>query len=361
MTGLITLAIALAASLYLCWLMLQPFVNVLLWASVLVVVFYPMHRRIRARLQSATAAAAVSTLLVLVLILVPVTLLTIAVVHELSGAAAKLQGDTQLFSNGGTPLLGWLLDRVGQYVDVDREAARKFVAERMQLWGAMLASSTLVVVGGVVGAVVQTALVVFSMFYLFRDGERLRHALYDMLPLERIQEQEITVRTRDVVAATIYGVLVISAIQGTLGTLIFWFLGLPSPLLWGVVMFFLSMIPMAGSFLVWVPAALYLALTGEYTKAAILVGWGILVIGSIDNFLSPKLVGHRTRLHELLIFFAVLGGLEVFGVLGLVLGPVVVAITLALIAMVQQAHRPPAETAAASTVLEQQSELREAI
>ena len=167
---------------------------------------------------------------------------------------------------------GWLLDRVGQYVDVDREAARKFVAERMQLWGAMLASSTLVVVGGVVGAVVQTALVVFSMFYLFRDGERLRHALYDMLPLERIQEQEITVRTRDVVAATIYGVLVISAIQGTLGTLIFWFLGLPSPLLWGVVMFFLSMIPMAGSFLVWVPAALYLALTGEYTKAAILVG-----------------------------------------------------------------------------------------
>jgi predicted PurR-regulated permease PerM len=352
MAGLITLGIALAAALYLCWLMLQPFVNVLLWASVLAVVFYPMHRRIRARLQSATAAAAVSTLLVLVLILVPLTLLTIAVVHELSGAAAKLQGDT--------PLLGWLLDRVGQYVDVDREAARKFVAERMQLWGAMLASSTLVVVGGVVGAVVQTALVVFSMFYLFRDGERLRHALYDMLPLQRIQEQEITLRTRDVVAATIYGVLVISAIQGTLGTMIFWFLGLPSPLLWGVVMFFLSMIPMAGSFLVWVPAALYLALTGEYTKAAILVGWGILVIGSIDNFLSPKLVGHRTRLHELLIFFAVLGGLEVFGVLGLVLGPVVVAIALALIEMVRQAHQSPVETAAERTVLQQQSELREA-
>jgi len=97
MAGLITLGVVLAACLYLCWLMLQPFVNVLLWASVLVVVFYPMHRRIRARLRSATAAAAVSTLLVLVLILVPVTLLTIAVVHELSGAAAKLQGDTQLF------------------------------------------------------------------------------------------------------------------------------------------------------------------------------------------------------------------------------------------------------------------------
>jgi predicted PurR-regulated permease PerM len=359
MSGLITLTVALAAALYLCWLMLQPFVNVLLWASVLTVVFYPMHRRIRARLQSATAAAAASTLLVLILILVPVTVLTIAVVRELSGAAAKLQDDTQLFSNGGTPLLAWLLDRVGEYVAIDRESARRFVAERMQLWGAALASSTLVVVGGVVGAIVQMGLVMFSMFYLFRDGERLRHALYGMLPLQRMQAHEITVRTRDVIAATIYGVLVISAIQGTLGTMIFWFLGLPSPLLWGVVMFFLSMIPMAGSFLVWVPAAGYLALTGEYTKAAILVGWGILVIGSIDNFLSPKLVGQRARLHELLIFFAVLGGLEVFGVLGLVLGPVVVAITLALIEMVREAHRPPAQTLSEPTVLEEQSALRD--
>jgi len=125
-------------------------------------------------------------------------------------------------------------------------------------------------------------------------------------------------------------------------------------------MFFLSMIPMAGSFLVWAPAALYLALTGDYTKAAILVGWGILVIGSIDNFLSPKLVGQRTRLHELLIFFAVLGGLEVFGVLGVVLGPVVVAVTLALIEMVREAHRSPAQTLGEPMVLEQQSELREA-
>jgi predicted PurR-regulated permease PerM len=95
---------------------------------------------------------------------------------------------------------------------------------------------------------------------------------------------------------------------------------------------------MAGSFLVWVPAAIFLALSGSYVKAAILVGWGILVIGSIDNFLSPRLVGKRARLHELLIFFSVLGGLQVFGVLGLVLGPVVVAITLALVEMVQEAH-----------------------
>jgi predicted PurR-regulated permease PerM len=108
-------------------------------------------------------------------------------------------------------------------------------------------------------------------------------------------------------------------------------------------MFFLSMIPMAGAFLVWVPAAAFLALSGAYAKAVVLVVWGLLVIGSIDNVLSPRLVGSRARMHELVVFFAVLGGLQVFGVLGLVLGPVVVAITLALIEMVHQAGRPPSE------------------
>jgi predicted PurR-regulated permease PerM len=124
-------------------------------------------------------------------------------------------------------------------------------------------------------------------------------------------------------------------------------------------MFFLSMIPMAGAFLVWAPAALYLALTGALLQAGILVVWGVLVIGGIDNILSPRLVGRRASLHELLIFFGVLGGLQVFGVLGLVLGPVVVAMTLALIEMVRQAGHPPSETLPKETVIEAQAELRD--
>ena len=339
--------------------MLQPFVNVILWATVLTVVFYPLHKRIRERVASPSGAAALSTLLVIVLILLPVTFITIAVVRELSGAADNLQRGVQQLSGPTMPGLSWILDRLRGYVDIDPIAAQQFVAERMQAWGSALAGSTLVMVGGAVGAVVQMALVVFTMFYMFRDGERIRHAVYEMLPLERVQMHDIAVRTREVIGATIYGVLVISAIQGTLGTFIFWILGLPSPLLWGVVMFFLSMIPMAGAFLVWGPAALYLAFTGAYLKAGLLVLWGVLVIGSIDNFLSPRLVGKRASLHELLIFFAVLGGLEVFGVLGLVLGPVVVALTLALVEMARQAHRPPHETLPVHTVLEEQAQLRE--
>ncbi len=233
-------------------------------------------------------------MLVILLILLPVTFITIAVVRELTGAADKSAGRRAAACPATiVPGLGWLLEQLRAYVDIDIVAAQQFIAARLQTVGATLAASTLVVVGGAVGAIVQMALVVFTMFYMFRDGDRIRQSVYQMLPLERVQMQDITVRTRDVIGATIYGVLVISAIQGTLGTFIFWALGLPSPLLWGVVMFFLSMIPMAGAFLVWAPAALYLALTGAYVKAAILVAWGILVIGSIDNFLSPRLVGKR--------------------------------------------------------------------
>lgn len=342
---------------YLCWLMLQPFVGVLLWAIVLVVVFYPAHRRIEAWIGNPGSAAALSTLLVIVTILLPVVGVSFAVAHELSGAVERAQGGLGILLDipAIQPVLRWL----DQYVDVDAWRSSSYVAERLQTWSAAIAGPTLMFVGGILNALVQTLLVVFTMFYLFRDAEALRQAIYDIVPLEYEQSSDILARTREVIGATIYGVLAISAIQGTLGFLIFFTLGLPSPLLWGVVMFLMSMIPMAGAFVVWVPAALFLLLTGSYIKALVLVAWGVLVIGSIDNFLSPRLVGRRARLHELLIFFSVLGGLRVFGVLGLVLGPVLAAITLALIEVVRQANRPPGETRREKTVIEAQDDIRE--
>jgi predicted PurR-regulated permease PerM len=168
------------------------------------------------------------------------------------------------------------------------------------------------------------------MYYFFKDGDRISAAVRNLLPLEDSEADQIMLRAREVIDASVYGVIAVAIIQGTLGGLAFWVLGLPSAIIWGVAMTFLSMIPMLGAFIVWVPAAIYLAMTGHWTKAVLLVIWGTLVIGMIDNFLRPKLVGSRTRLHELLIFFAVLGGLSVFGVLGVVLGPVVLAIALAL-------------------------------
>jgi predicted PurR-regulated permease PerM len=333
----LALVLALLAALYLCWLMLQPFVDVLLWALVLAVVFMPVHRRILAWLGSPTTSAVLSTLLVVVTILVPASFITVAVVGELTQLAGSLaSGETQVWKvqtivNQATT---WLKP----WIDLQQFQSKDFLLERLQGLSGTLANGTLGMVGGVVSTVVQTFLVIFTMFYVFRDGDAIRHAFYDVFPLERTQARAIVARTSEVVAASVYGVLVIAAIQGTLGGFIFWVLGLTSPLLWGVVMFFLSMIPMAGAFLVWAPAALLLVVSGAWMKGVLLTVWGVLVVGSIDNFLSPRLVGKRARLHELLIFFSVLGGLDVFGVLGIVLGPVTVALTLALFDVVRQAN-----------------------
>jgi predicted PurR-regulated permease PerM len=329
---------ALAVALYLCWQIIQPFVNVVLWAVVLAIVFAPVHRRINAALQRPWLTAAISTILVILTIVGPVSFVTVAVVAELRAVAATLGSGPLL--DPDSPAVGPLVRWLGQYVDLAELQSPEFLRDRLDVWSGTLANSTLGLVGGVASAAIQTVLVVFTLYYLFRDGITIRHALYDVVPLDRARTREIIARTAEVVGASVYGVMVIAAIQGTLGFFIFYVLGLPSPLLWGVVMFVLCMIPMAGAFLVWVPAAIYLALTGAWVKAVILTAWGMLVVGSIDNFLSPRLIGRRTRMHELLIFFGVLGGLDVFGVIGVILGPVVFAITIALVVIVRQANQP---------------------
>ncbi len=354
----LAMMVVTAVALYLCWLMLQPFIDVLLWSLVLVIVFYPIHKRIVARTKSPGWAALLSCLLVIVTILVPLSLITLAAVRELAGLAQNLQSSADSLLNPNSSFVGRTLNWADQYVDIDHLRSQEFFAERIKQMGGMIAERTIGFVGGFVGFIVQAFFVVFTMYYLFRDGERLRASLRAALPLEGPQSSEIFHRTSEVIAASVYGVLVIATIQGTVGGFSFWGLGLPSPLLWGVVMILLSMIPMLGAFLVWVPAAIYLAASGQWVKALILAFVGIFVIGLIDNFLRPKLVGEKTRLHELLIFFSVVGGLQVFGILGLVLGPVIVAITLAILEVFRKADDRPGSNDDEQTLLEKQNELR---
>ncbi len=354
----IALLAATILALYICWKMLKPFVEVLLWAVVLVILFYPVHKRILKRVSNPGWAALISCLIVIITILVPLTLITFAIVRELKGFAQSLQGNVESFLDPQSPVMGRVLGWLGQYVDIEQLRSGEFLATKLQNFGSMVAGRTLGFVGGAVGVVVEVFFVIFTMYYMFRDGERMRAAVRSMLPLEESKSKEILERTREVISASVYGVLVIAAVQGILGGIAFWLLGLPSPLLWGVVMIFLSMIPMAGAFIVWGPAAIYLGLTGHVGKAIALTVIGVLVIGSIDNFLRPKLVGEKTRLHELIIFFSVLGGLQVFGVLGLVLGPVIVAITMALLDILRHADSPATGAGDYSTLAEEQEELR---
>ena len=340
----IILLTTLAGAFYLCWLMLKPFIGVLLWAGVLTLTFGPVHQRLLTRTKRPNLSAILACLLVVLTLGVPAALITWAIVHEITPAFVTLQTGFDDLLSPTSPITGSVISWLGEHIDLEKTRAQVMT----QLGDIRsLADRTIGIVGSVLQVLIEALFVVFVMFYLFRDGKQVRAALSSVIPLRNKQTYEIFIRTREVVSASVHGVLVISVIQGGLGGLAFWALGLPSAVLWSVAMMFLSLIPLTGAFVVWIPAAIYLFVNGAWIKALLLTLWGVLVIGMIDNFLRPRLVGERAKLHELFIFFAVLGGLQVFGILGIVLGPVVLAIALALF----DAFRHPDASAASSVAL----------
>ena len=328
---LIGILTATAIALYLCWLMLRPFITVLEWAAVLVIVFYPVHKRLAQRIRRRGLSALLSSLLVIVILVLPLIFLTIALANELSGAARNLPEHLAQVMNPETAITGKVSKWIHDHVAADTARSQEFMVEQLKTAGASLLGQSLGLVGNILGAIVKSFFVVITMYYLFRDGDRIVRALPGALPLNSHQSQAIFTRVSQVVSASVYGVVTIAMLQGLLGGLAFWLLGVPSPVLWGTVLAFVCMIPIAGSFFVWLPASVYLILTGHWTKGILLILWGALVISTVDNFLRPKLIKNQTKLHELFVFFSVLGGMSVFGLLGIVLGPVVLAITLGLL------------------------------
>jgi predicted PurR-regulated permease PerM len=328
----------LAVMLQLCWRILAPFLSILLWASVLVLVYYPANQWLRVKLKGRDGLAAfASTMLVLATIILPLVGVTGAVVGEMQATA----GHAQVLLTEGLkdPRLPELLDRVYTYTGMNEQELRAAVQNSAKSSSEWLVQSTVSVLGSAMGFLMNMGFVSFTMFYLFLDGDKAVRVLREWLPLDPKDSHALVHRCGEIISASVYGVVVLAAIQGTLGGLMFWWLGLPSPLLWGLVMILMATIPMLGTFVVWVPAAIYLAVTGHLIKAAILTFWGAVVIGMADNLLRPRLVGEKTKMHDLLIFFAVLGGLQAFGVLGILMGPVVLAVAITLLETFRRGDR----------------------
>ena len=337
-TRWIALGIVTLIALYLCWLMLLPFIEVLEWAAVLVILFYPIHKRIAARIKQHSLSALISTLMVIVLIVVPVTFASIALVKELTEIGRNLQIRGGAFFASDSSIVGRTLEWFGRHFARDDFDPHQFAVDKLKEMSGGIARQTVGLVSGIIKTIVMSCFVIFTMYYLFRDSEKILRLAPSLLPMNRKQGEQMIARAREVIGASIHGVVIIGLIQGGVGGLAFWFLGLPSAVLWTFVMMILSMIPMAGAPLVWVPAAISLAATGHWTKAIILVAWGVLIINPIDNFLRPKLVTQRAKLHELFVFFSVIGGLRVFGILGIVLGPLLLALTISLLEVFRRAN-----------------------
>jgi predicted PurR-regulated permease PerM len=311
------------------------------WAAVLATVFFPLHRRHVRRLGGRRSWAALATMLTIVgLVVVPLSLAGLAVsreaiqLHEqITSGTLDVQAPLR-FLRRITPVANDYLGGFG--IDIDGMVER--LSSSAVAVAGFIASRALGIGQDVARVTALFFLMLYILFFFLRDGDRLVSTLVRVLPLGEDRVRELLAEFSEVSAATIKGTLVVGTVQGAIGSVLFWVVGIPAPVFWGVAMALLSVLPAVGPGLIWVPAAIVLLGMGEILKGIVLIAAGVLVIGLVDNVLRPILVGRDTQMPDYLVLLSTLGGLSVFGVSGFVIGPVIAAFFLAVWEMFAREH-----------------------
>lgn len=318
--------------LYLCWLMFKPFVTILLWSAILVIIFHPLYRKILGRVKNHAVSAIITIAVSFLTFIIPVLLVSAAAINELAGfAGGTVDQVQQVISDPMHSRFAYIYNYINGFVNLKElikpEDIKAFASRASEI----MLSASWYLIEGVFGMFVGILFSIFAMFYLFRDGEKIVEDLPGILPMDNTQAKELIRETSDLIDATIRGSLFVAVLQGTLAGIIFWLLGIESYILLGVIAMIFSLIPTGGTAFVTVPVIIVLLITGDYWKAAILAVYAALVIGMIDNFLLPKLIKQKAKMNELFVFFSVLGGLQLFGIIGIFMGPIILAIAMGLL------------------------------
>jgi predicted PurR-regulated permease PerM len=314
---------------YLVFRVFEPFLVPLGWAAVFGVIFYSLNKRFE-RKWGRTRSAVLITLGVTLILIVPVLLLAAMFVREGITAAVDIQ---TAMAGGGYGWLshawGWLASRIAaKGITVDLPG---LVRQGASQAGQYMATALGRVIRNIVVFLFELFVMLFAVFYFLRDGDSILDRFRLFLPFEESMTERMLAEARELIFASVTTSLVIAAVQGTICGGAFAIVGLGSPIFWGVVMGFLSLLPVVGAWPVWIPAAIWLFSTGHAGRGIILIGTCGALGATIDNILRPVLLGGRSSLNGLLVFISVLGGIAVFGVLGVVLGPIVVATTVGIL------------------------------
>jgi predicted PurR-regulated permease PerM len=317
-----------------------PFFTAIIWAIVLTIVFSPLFRRMLGIVRGRrTEAAFITCVLILILIVLPVTILGVLItqqsialyqsVQENAGSLADVNARLQELQN--RPAIQRLTQIAGKLsgtAEIDLKQLLHEAASGVSRFLVDIGPSVLRNVGEMIFSFF---LIFITMFFLLRDGPQLIEAIKAASPLPDAIEAELFNKLEDVSYATFYGSLLTAAAQGAAAGLLFWALGLPTPLFWGAVVSLVSLVPIVGAFLVWLPWAAYLLLAGQAGRGLLLLAIGGLVVSSIDNVLKPMIIKGRTDMHPLLVFLSVLGGLRAFGFIGILLGPLMVVLFISFL------------------------------
>ncbi|MBL1272968.1 MAG: AI-2E family transporter [Oceanospirillales bacterium] len=313
-------------------LLMKPFFGPIFWAIAIALIFHPFQMFLVRRLGDRPNVNALITLTVCMLIVViPVLVLVTSLAAEGLGIYQQIQD--------GEIKPGEYIDQVNQsfpaiqsflaQFDVSFSEIRDRVVSLFVGGSQFLAKQALGIGQNTFQFFLGLALMVYLAFFLLRDGRKLIELLIRALPLGDERERLLFAKFAEVTRATVKGNLLIAIIQGALGGIIFWILGIGGALLWGVVMAIFSLLPAVGAALVWVPAAIYLAAVGDVAESIVLTIFGVVVIGLADNILRPILVGRDTKLPDYIVLLSTLGGLAMFGINGFVMGPLVAALFMA--------------------------------
>ena len=327
---LLLVAVSLAFAL-----ILWPFSGAVLWGTVLAIVFAPVHRWLsRCMQQRLTLAALATVTIIVVMVILPVALIAALLVNEASSVYGRMQSGELNFGRYlqqvFDALPAWaanLLDRFGL---TSLGAVKDRLSAGLMKGSQFLAAQAINVGQYTLEFIVSLFVMLYLLFFLLRDGDGLSRRIKAAIPLRPEQQRELFDKFAIVVRATTKSTVVVALLQGALGGLIFWFLGIHAPLLWAALMAALSLLPAVGAGLVWLPVAIYFLATGAVWQGVVLIAYGVLVIGLVDNLLRPILVGKDTKIPDYVVLISTLGGIAVFGLNGFVIGPLIAAMFMAV-------------------------------
>jgi len=334
----IPILLGLALGITYMFLMLwKPFFAPIAWAAVFAIVFAPLQAKLQEHITRPWLSAVVMTILVIIIIVLPMIFLSLSLVTEVVQTYELVQN----WINSGKyqdwfhvlqkPFFVKLKDEISNIVNLQSIDLMSIVSSAMQRLSSFAVSQVTGIVQNFSKTLFSFILMLFTLFYFFKDGTKIGEFIIDLIPLSSERRKEIVSQFSEVITATVLGDIVVAVLQGSLGGLAFWILGLPSPIFWGSLMTFLSILPVIGAPIVYIPAGVILLFQQEYTRGIILLIWGSVVVSQIDNFLRPILISGKTKLHTLILFFSILGGIYVFGFLGIIMGPVIAALFLTMI------------------------------
>ncbi|RJX36362.1 MAG: AI-2E family transporter [Desulfarculus sp.] len=329
--------VAILLVLYLSYLLVRPFLVPIFLAVVLAVVGGPLYNKVLWLVgRRRTLAAALTVFLFLVIIVLPLYFITGVIASQAldlyNTVSRELQGNTlQQSLQQGLGHLGPWLDRLQDSLGLSKADLLQQVGELVRKVSNLLYSNLAGLLKGITNLVIDFVLMMIVTFYLLIDGHAAAERLLGLSPLPESMSRQMRDEVLSIMRSTFTGTVVLALLQGVLGGLGFWIFGVPNAPFWGTVMVFSSVVPLVGTALVWVPAGVYLMMAGHLGQGVGVMIWCLVAGVACDNFLRPKLISGASGLHPVLVFFSVLGGLSLFGVVGLLLGPMVLALLLSLL------------------------------